>query len=321
MGEAALGEISLYDKEKDALITKVFKGQEVAPEYQQIPLGEGITGIAAQNKETIYVPDVEEDERYRYFLDGIKSELAVPMLSGDGTLIGLLNIEHPELDPFDENDIKLAKALANLATVAIENARLYDKLVRKLKEQQAVNKVGQKLTASIDLNEEEITTLIYEQASELMNTDNMYVALYEQSTDTVRFPLMFVDGVRRQDVAERKAGAGRTEHIIRTKKPLLIYTEKESVAWYKKPGREEYIGEPFASWLGVPITMGEEVLGVIAAYHKKDNFVYDKDDLEVLQAIASQAAIALRNIRYVDELEAFQDLAEDFSAGSFLGIE
>ena len=182
-----------------------------------------------------------------------------------------------------------------------------------------MNKLGQTLTASIDLEEEQIVKLIYEQASKLMHTENMYVALYEKSTDEVSFPLMFIDGKRHEEPS-RKAGIGkgRTEHIIRTKEPLLIHTEEKSKAWYEEPGRKEYIGEPFASWLGVPIAIGDQVLGVIATYHKTENYVYDEDDQAVLEAIASQAAIALQNIRYVDELEAFQDLAQDFSTGSFL---
>ena len=479
MGEASLGEIRLYDEEGDELVAKAFKGENVALEYNRIPLGEGITGYAAQQKETIYVPDVSKNKYYIQFIGNSKSELAIPMMIGDEKLVGLLNIEHPELDPFDETDIKLAESLASLATVAIENTRLYEqrcedisslgdinnailsqslekvaelitikvaellkvdycvlrlvddaggKLLpfsgeerrndslsidgtsftgwvaserkaafsndvskdryyakwdekvkscmaasllhgenligtiyvdsnqlnafndrklellqsfadqaaiaienarlykqlddlanRKIEDLRAVNKLGQTL-AQLDLTEEQIMELIYILAEPLMHTENMYIALYEQSTDEVIFPLMFVDG-KREEVKTRKAGAGRTEHIIRTKKPLLIFTEEESEAWYQEQGRREYIDEPFASWLGVPMLIGDDVLGVIATYHKTDDFVYDQDDQAVLESIASQAAIALQNIRYVDELEAFQELAEDFSAGSFLDAE
>jgi GAF domain-containing protein len=97
------------------------------------------------------------------------------------------------------------------------------------------------------------------------------------------------------DVETRKAGKGRTEEIIRSKKPIFISTRKESIEWYKKEGREEYIDDPLASWIGVPIKSEDKVLGVIATYHPTKDNVYQKDDLLILQGIADQAAVAIDN--------------------------
>jgi GAF domain-containing protein len=320
MGESSLCEVRLFDKSDNTLEAVVSVGESVREEHRKLPLEMGITGWVAKNRKAQYIPDIRIDERYVETLGDTLSEIAIPMVDKGKELIGVLNIEHPHADAFDQNELQLAKSLANLAAIAIENARLFEQLERKFREQSAVSQLGQILTAQINLTEKQIVELIYKQAAPLMHTENMYVALYEQSNDKVRFPLMFVDG-QRKEVVSRKAGAGRTETIIHTKKPLLIHTQEESIAWYQEQGREEYIGEPFASWLGVPMLIGEDVLGVIATYHKTDDFVYDQDDLEVLQAIARQAAIALQNIRYVDELDALQDLAEDFSSGVFIGSE
>ncbi|MCX6032278.1 MAG: GAF domain-containing protein [Chloroflexi bacterium] len=161
---------------------------------------------------------------------------------------------------------------------------------------------------NIRLHEGGILALIHRQASKLMDTDNMYIALYDEATDTVRFPLAFVDG-NRIDVTTtegwqpRKAGKGRTEEIIRSKQPLFSATKAESEAWYGLPGHEEYVGRPFASWLGVPMMVGDKVLGVIATYHLTRDYVYNRDDREILQAMANQAAIALDNTRLFDDLQ------------------
>jgi GAF domain-containing protein len=130
----------------------------------------------------------------------------------------------------------------------------------------------------------------------------------------VRFPLMFVDG-KKTEVPARKAGSGRTETIIETKKPLFIATREESVAWYEKEGHKDYIDEPFASWMGVPMISGDKAIGVIATYHKTDDNIYDQDDLEVLQAIANQSAIALEVAHRVAELKGLQGLTNDLNAG------
>jgi hypothetical protein len=68
-----------------------------------------------------------------------------------------------------------------------------------------------------------------------MNTDNMYIALYDEATDAVRFGLAFVDS-RRVDVDDEKdrqsykAGKGRTEWIIHNQQPILISTKAEAEA-------------------------------------------------------------------------------------------
>ena len=167
------------------------------------------------------------------------------------------------------------------------------------------------------MNEQDILALIHEQTKPLMDTENMYIALYDDATDTVRFPLMFVDGKPTQ-VESRRGGKGRTEWIIKNREPIFNKTKAESEAWYQVPGREEYIGEPFASWIGVPMLSGDKVLGVIATYHKTKDNAYTKDDKEVLDLMASQAAIVLQNARM---WEAMQRLSEDLSAGAMLDVE
>ena len=195
-------------------------------------------------------------------------------------------------------------------------------LVRRL---QALVEFSQAVTSGIRLREDEVLELIHSQASKLMDTDNMYIALYDKATDTIRFGLAFVDG-RRVDVERekgwqpRRAGKGKTEEIIRTKKPLLHATRAEAEAWYAQPGHFEYFGQTFASWLGVPMMVGERVLGVIATYHPTQEYVYSKDDLAILQAMANQAAIASDNAHlFYDVNRRLEELLE-FSQAVTSGI-
>jgi GAF domain-containing protein len=225
-------------------------------------------------------------------VQGTLSELAVPIKIEDRVL-GVLNVEHPEPHAFDEHDQQLLEAIASHAATAIHNAKLYQA-------RQTVNQVGQRLTGGIRMKEDKILDLIHSQASELMDTNNMYIALYDNATDVVRFGLAFVDGERVEVEKEekwrpRRGGRGRTEWIVHNRDPIFIPTEAESKAWYEQPGCQEYIGEEFASWIGVPMIVGDRVLGVIATYHPDRDHVYSEDDLEILQAMADQAAIALDN--------------------------
>jgi GAF domain-containing protein len=160
-----------------------------------------------------------------------------------------------------------------------------------------LNEVGQTLTSGIRLKEDEIRGVIHAQASKLMPMDNMYIALYDEVTDTVRFGLAVQRGERLPDEyfrpgsgsgwAPRSRGAGRTEEIIRTKRPIFHRTRAEAEACYAQSGHEEYVGQISGSWIGVPMIVGEKVLGVIAAYDPDSEDVYDANDLQILTTLAS----------------------------------
>jgi len=186
------------------------------------------------------------------------------------------------------------------------NQRMYRIHLEDLNRRKGVLiRLAQKLTSSIQLNEDEILRLIYENATELMDTSNMYIALYDDANNKVRFPLAYKDK-QSLKVETRKFGHGRTEEIIITKNPILIKTRKESIEWYKPIERQEYIGDPLASWIGVPMRVGDKVIGVVATYHPIEDNLYTKDDLEILQAMANISAIALDNARLVNDLKDAQ---------------
>jgi phosphoserine phosphatase RsbU/P len=91
----------------------------------RVPVGEGLVGYAALHKEPVLVPNVEEDPRYINVVADVRSELAIPLLLKD-RVIGVLDLESPELDAFTKRDVEILTLLASQAAVAIENARLYE---------------------------------------------------------------------------------------------------------------------------------------------------------------------------------------------------
>jgi signal transduction histidine kinase len=168
----------------------------------------------------------------------------------------------------------------------------------------ALVKFGSQLGSKIPHGETKILEFIHEQAKQFMDTANMYIAVYhDDNTEMISFPIAFKDNkpisVESREFNEEERG--RTEEIILTGKPILILTRKESEEWYKQRGRKEHIGDPLASWIGVPMKIGERVIGVVATYHPTQDYVYNRDDLEILQMMADLAAIALENARLYNE--------------------
>jgi len=267
-----------------------YKGQAVLPDY-----------VMEIGHPVLAEPDLKgwmEANKVAYWEDPAPlSWLGTPMMVGTKVLGVLVAENYGKARAFDSGALTVLSSIAGQAATAIANARLYERL-------DGLNEVGQRLTFGIRLKRAEILELIYEQASQLMDTRNMYIALYDEETDMVSFGLAMQNG-RRVNVEEekgwqpRKAGRGRTEEIIHTQKPILHETKRKAEQWYTE--HEEYIGKIASSWLGVPMMVGEKVLGVIAIYNWEWENVYDKDDLEVLQTMANQAAIAIDNaVLYYD---------------------
>jgi sigma-B regulation protein RsbU (phosphoserine phosphatase) len=95
-----------------------------------IPLGHGIVGYAAQQKEAILVADVSKDARYVNVNPETRSELAVPLIYKD-TVIGVLDLEHTKRGFFTDDHRRTVTTLAAQVAIAVENAQLYERVAEQ----------------------------------------------------------------------------------------------------------------------------------------------------------------------------------------------
>ena len=96
----------------------------------EIPLGCGVVGHAAETRTAILVPDVCKDPRYIAGNPETRSELAVPLVYKD-KVIGVLDLEHTRRSFFTEDHRRTVTTLAAQVAIAIENARLYEEIARQ----------------------------------------------------------------------------------------------------------------------------------------------------------------------------------------------
>ena len=96
----------------------------------EIPLGRGIVGSAAQQKEAVLVPDVSKDSRYISLNPETRSELAVPLIYKERVL-GVLDLEHTRRGFFTEDHKRTITTLAAQVAIAVENAQLYEQIARQ----------------------------------------------------------------------------------------------------------------------------------------------------------------------------------------------
>jgi phosphoserine phosphatase RsbU/P len=102
---------------------------ESIPDKTTVRFGEGIVGAAASSLEPVVSPDVSRDPRYIRINPETKSEMAVPLIYR-GRVIGVVDLESPTVNYFTEEHVRIFSTLAPQIAIAIENARLYERVLR-----------------------------------------------------------------------------------------------------------------------------------------------------------------------------------------------
>lgn len=122
--------IFLVDEEKQLLTLRSFINYPESVRTIEIKIGSvGITGHVAATREMYYSPDVSKDPYYIPGVKEAKSEVCFPLMIGD-RLIGVIDIESPDIDGFTPDDIRILSTLSAQIAIALENARLYEEAKR-----------------------------------------------------------------------------------------------------------------------------------------------------------------------------------------------
>ncbi len=122
--------IFLVDAERSVLRHRFSVRYDERVHLDNLPMGKGITGAAAEAGQPVRVPDTSADPRYVDFHPGIRSELAVPLIVQD-RVVGVLDVESLRMGYFTEDHQRTLSLLAAQIASSIENARLYEELAQR----------------------------------------------------------------------------------------------------------------------------------------------------------------------------------------------
>ncbi|MGB2704192.1 MAG: GAF domain-containing protein, partial [Chitinophagaceae bacterium] len=239
-----------------------------------------------------------------------KSAVFVPMIVGD-VVKGSVSLQNVEKEnAFSEADMRLLTTLTNSMSVALENARLFDETNHLLAESKqratelsTVNSISKGLASQLDT--EDLVEMVGNQLKNLFKANIVYLALLNKKSNIIYFPYQFGD-----NMAPMKLGEGLTSKIIITGEPLLI--NKDVGELTEQLGIQK-IGIPSASYLGVPIPVGDENLGVLSVQSTEQENRFNENDLRLLTTIASSVGVALRNATLFEDVKLAKMEAETAS--------
>jgi len=200
--------------------------------------------------------------------------------------------------PYSSEDLSTLESLASQVAVALDKARLFTNLERRMVEVDALRLIGQAVNFTMDVDD--LMELIYAQTSRVLDTRNFYIALYNQERGTLSFAFYVEDGERLYKDDEWSVNIGLTGEIVRTGRPIITddYTQ-ECIKRNVVPG-----GRPGKAWMGVPLNTGVQVIGVMTVSSFDPAVRYDDEQVRFFSAVADQAAAILEKARLYREMEA-----------------
>lgn len=248
---------------------------------------------ALERERVIVAYEARQDPRTKQFTRtylepfGIYSMLDVPIHFG-GQITGVVCHEHiGNIRYWSRDDESFASAVADLISLALESAER-----RKMEMlNNAVYRIAEATETVLELDD--LFKAIHTIISTVMPANNFYIALYDDDEDIVSFPY-FVDEVDTPPQPRQRA-KGLTEYVLRTGKPLLCTEEVFNILLSKS--EVESIGEPSRIWLGVPLKIENETIGVMVVQHYKDPHAYGESELHMLEYVSSQIAKAITHKR------------------------
>jgi PAS domain S-box-containing protein len=295
-----------------------------------LPYGQGLSGRVIATGQPILTLESSEVEARGGVTIGEKgtphSIVSVPMTSG-GKVIGALSAQSYQYNAYGDSDQQILSTLANQATVAIQNARLFNEtqqlaatleqrviertaeLEHEQRNTETLLRILSEVSSSLDLDRALSRTLALlndaigaEQGTIMLlhPEDNMlhYRAGYGYATESSQemTPMRAT-----ASSIKLKIGEGLAGWVVKNRQPVMVEDLYQDARWVVSQSSQHHRSSVVA-----PLVVGEDVIGAIMVFHRNVGYFTD-DALEMVKAIGSQVAIAINNAQLY---ELIRDQAE-----------
>jgi len=296
--------ITFWDSERSMTIPAAAYGphRSTYNKFITIPGEQTFTASIAGAKHTLVVEDAFKTE---YISPRIaanfpaKSLLGLPMIS-DGKILGAIIISYNTPHHFSSTEISRSEQAARHVSFAVAKMLLLEDEKHRSEELVALNRIGIAINSGREIDG--VIATIFEQCMKIIELDVFYLALYDPEKDELRFPL-FYDGGEHITMAARNLATkpGLSGHIIKTRKPLSL-PDASTPEVQHSFGSVRAGGIPSRAYIGVPLIYGNKVLGVMSVQSRESN-AYTEHQLQLMETIAAQSAVAIENARLNGELQ------------------
>src|SRR5262245_7778365 len=260
-------------------------------ENLRIPVGQGITGTAAATGHSVRVSDVASDPRYINAIDSVRSELAVPLMV-QGKCVGVLDIQSNHLNYFTPEQQSILTMLASRLAVAIENARLFERVRSQAQTLLVLNEVSREMSSILDV--EELLRRAAEQVKRVIDHQILSIMLYDEEQKIFRHRLDVKHGQRLQGKLRVAASEGIVGAAATLREPVLVPDVSVDP-------RYMMVNPETRSELAIPMMHKGKVIGVLDLESPQLN-AFHEDHVQTLSILAANLAVSLENARLYEKV-------------------
>ena len=304
------------DAETSTVTVRAFSDNRLGSGFDPKPIAFGEHGIGwvALHRKPLHVPDIHapdspvgQGEWFR--ARDLHSAYAVPILFQD-QILGVLSLTRATPFDLDDDDTELLDSLVAQAAVAIRNARLFAGSETRRRTAEALADLLRLLSQTLEV--ETVAQRIAEDVRDLLHVGAASVYHLEPETDDLVVIASSVSPDSAFDwVLVLPRGYGTCGLAVQQKAPIAssdVLADPRIV--YSEGAREQLQRTDYRAVLAVPLLVQNRPIGAIAV---ADGFgrVFSETAVQLLQAFADQAAVALEHARLYDEAEHRRRQAED----------
>jgi len=310
-GYGAMGVLSADGRRLDRFVI-VGMGPADRERIGQPPSGHGILGLLVAEPRTVRLDDLREHPESTGFPPGhppMRSFLGVPIRVGNSVFGNLYLTEKATGGPFTPADAEVAQALAAVAGMAIENARMAERAETRSRWGQAATEMATALLSGADADH--VLRTVSTQVSELCNAD-MAGVLAPSVDDDSTMTIAAAVGPAADDVEGVRFPSGPGSYLAELQAAgAARLIEDASVApllGLRSPAAVE-VTAGFGPAMTAPLGNGPG-RGLLAVLRAEGREQFTHDELELLSGFAAQASVVLELARAQDRERRLQVQAD-----------
>src|SRR6201997_936299 len=260
-------------------------------ESLRIPMGQGITGTAAATGHPVRVSDVLQDPRYINAIENVRSELAVPLMFR-GKCVGVLDIQSQHPDYFTKEQQNILSLLAGRLAVAIENARLFQKVRAQAESLLVLNEVSREISSILDV--EELLRRAAELVKRVIDYQIVSIMLYDEEQKVFRHRLDVKHGQRVQGKLRVAATEGIVGAAATLREPVLVPDVSVDPRYLM-------VNPETRLELALPMQHKGKIIGVLDLESAQLN-AFSDEHVQTLSILAANLAVSLENARLYEQV-------------------
>jgi PAS domain S-box-containing protein len=227
---------------------------------------------------------------------GCQSAAIFPIFE-TGKLSRIIVLGSRSLNPLTATALQPFGNLMEVVSTTLDRFKVVDDLQRRVSELQTLTSISEVISGETDLTN--IFQVLHQQVSQLLGSDLSFaVALFDGKTNTIRLPYMY-ENRELVTIEPFPLGEGLTSIVVRNRKPLMLVKDTENQA---RALGAKVIGKTAQSWLGVPLIVGGDVVGVIILQDTAHEERFTESDLNLFMTLAPQIGTAIRNAQLLSEM-------------------